>query len=265
MIGWNDWICQICGMEISDRLRDSDFERSINLGEIQLPEGESGVAELLEHTQWIQDVLLLCDPDDEVGQLVTAFQWDNFDFCSFDGGNHYDSDVDEAPDPSNIRSRSQASDIEVHSGRIMERTEFYTGDKVTVSMEYWTTSDKRVYACVHAACLEVAKKVFASSRVAHIRDMRGLFTAMRWREAIASKCGKPGRCLPRVNYRLGDHEYYAPMFQRQSEQVPPDDMAWPGPGWAMRDISGVEWPGPYKSARSNMFFVSYRDLHPNTL
>ncbi|KAF6784880.1 hypothetical protein CSOJ01_15684 [Colletotrichum sojae] len=194
----------------------------------------------MEHAAWVEDLRLLCDPDDEVGQILPGFR-----FFEIDSEFYSDfSDEEEDPDPSAMRPRSHASEIEVHVGKTEKGPEIYRRPKGPgakgglVSMDYIVTSDHRLYACVHAACLEVARKVFATSRIAHVRDMRGLFIALHWREAVATKC---------------EHQYYAPIIHR--ELISPPDVDWPVPGWAWKEVSGVEWPGPYKSARSNMFFA----------
>ncbi|KAF6837414.1 hypothetical protein CPLU01_03038 [Colletotrichum plurivorum] len=237
MIGCDDWICQIRGMKAPSSFR-FDLKELIDRGEIQPPEGDD--KDWMEHAAWVEDLRLLCDPDDEVGQILPSFR-----FFEIDSEFYSDfSDEEEDPDPSAIRPRSHASEIEVHVGKTKKGPEIYRRPKGPgakgglVSMDYIVTSDHRLYACVHAACLEVARKVFATSQIAHIRDMRGLFIALHWREGVAAKCGEPGRTLPRVNYRLGEHQYYAPIIHR--ELISPPD---------------VDWPGPYKSARSNMFFA----------
>ncbi|KAK1856463.1 hypothetical protein CCHR01_00842 [Colletotrichum chrysophilum] len=146
------------------------------------------------------------------------------------------------PDLQGVRPRSQASDIEVYEANTSHRHQydrFALDNKITVcfASDYWATDD-RVYALVHEACLEIAKKVFASSHVAYIRDLRGLFMALRWRRAVTMKCSERHGCYFEPNYRIWRNFSYRP------------DINWPEYA-----CPGLDWPGPFPSARANLFYT----------
>ncbi|GKT50804.1 uncharacterized protein ColSpa_10985 [Colletotrichum spaethianum] len=191
--------------------------------------------DLKELSRWLLDARLLCDPDDEFGQLVPSFQYDYMNEPFVFGT----EEVPEADVVRKHRTKSQASDIEIHFPETVEGPKFIRidpdGSKFRVEMDYnnSTDSDDRVHAVVHSVCLELAGKVFESSRVAHVRDMRGLFLALRWRQGICYKSGGLWDCQPQVNYMLANHGYYVPQC----------DCIY----------DGMDWSGPYTSPRANLF------------
>lgn len=233
-------ICQICGslakrLDTEWMLYEFDYEDSH-------PEGVPGDENELEaQLRWFSELSLLCDPDDEFGQLLPGFTYEGM----FD---EYVGKTDpEMPAP---RPRSQASDIEIYPADPSKEATYWLEDpnggcyaSATVFWGRHETSDERVYVVTHAACLEIAKKVFESTRTAHVRDLRGLFMALRWRQGMARKCvdtfGTNRPAHPKVNYTLGNHNYYMPDCN-----------------WALEECPGMEWPGPYESARANLYYVS---------
>ncbi|TEA15818.1 hypothetical protein C8034_v001984 [Colletotrichum sidae] len=143
---------------------------------VQSPEKQHGdIRRLRNSLLWLSEGRLLCDPDDEFGQLIPRFQYQN----AMDEVNIEDSDsieyIYEVIDPQKLRPRSKASTIEVHVARANSQGGFYingdVGKKVYPGFGC-KTFDERCYATVHAACLEIAEKVHVSG-LAHIRDSLG--------------------------------------------------------------------------------------------
>ncbi|KAF6807713.1 hypothetical protein CSOJ01_07993 [Colletotrichum sojae] len=240
----NPSICQICGLVVEDI---GAHWLLANFDDDAHPEGVEEDEEALEaRLKWFSDLRLLCDPDDEFGHLLPDFAYEEM---SDESVRQNDPNI---PPP---RPRSQASDIEIHSATHWQGPNFRLQGPETGCPRYVTmfwghdeTDDERVYVVTHAACLEIALKVFASSSgIAHVRDVRGLFTALRWRQGMARKSVNTYQtntaARPKVNYTLADHNYYMP-----------------GCNWAFEECPGMERPGPYDSARANLFHTLAR--HP---
>lgn len=235
-------ICQICGLVVKEM--DTRFILEMFEYESSRPEGVAKDWETLDaQLKWFSDLRLLCDPDDEFGQLLPDFTFEEM------SSKYVDENDPDMPPP---RPRSQASDIEIYPATPQGDLGFYlegpeTGRPLcaTVLWALGELYDQRVYVVTHTACLEIAKMVLASSRIAHIRDMRGLFTALRWRQGIATKCfdtyNYREAARPTVNYTLANHNYYMPEGN-----------------WDFHERPGMEWPGPYGSARANLFHVSFQ-------
>ncbi|KAF6844237.1 hypothetical protein CMUS01_01292 [Colletotrichum musicola] len=196
---------------------DAGFILEMFKYESSRPEGVAKDWETLDaQLKWFSDLRLLCDPDDEFGQLLPDFTYEEM------YSNYVDENDPDMPPP---RPRSQASDIETYPATPREGLSFDIEDPETgrscYATVFWAigkTSDERVYVVTHAACLEIAKMVLASSRTAHA-------------------------ARPKVNYTLADHNYYMPDCN-----------------WGFNECPGMEWPGPYGSARGNLFYTLLR--HP---
>ncbi|KAK1842862.1 hypothetical protein CCHR01_14505 [Colletotrichum chrysophilum] len=219
----SDHICQICGMRI--------YRSWYGWWRENPPQWGVTDEELQEQLKWCSDIRLLCDPDCEFEQLLPDFECGQMTW-----GFHETRESLKVP--SEVRPRSQASEIEVYrgeyrSGPIFTRLTPDGKRDLNIYMDYFLDLGEQSYAAVHTVCLEIAKKVFKSSSVAHVRHLRGLFTALRWREGINFKCThwfNPG-----VNYSLAEHGYYLPY-----------------PEWDVNDFEGVHWPGPHSSTRANV-------------
>lgn len=177
---------------------------------------------------WWNDVRLLCDPDDEVGELIPALRYEELD----------DVYIEPLPDdwwllpPPNpsrrhmIRPRENASAIEIH------KAEWYDGPAFFFDPEYdedgvsrvvnidncqsvSKTFDGRAYLPVHARCLEIAQKSYCSpSFGGHIHDLRGLFTALRWRHGmqrldLSMQFADTGNV--HANYKMEGQSFYLPV------------------------------------------------------
>ncbi|KAF9877478.1 hypothetical protein CkaCkLH20_05178 [Colletotrichum karsti] len=213
--------CQICGL----KCQHSEHWYFSLPGDI----GDEVNVEI----EWCSNVLLLCDPDDEFGQLLPDFTYQNMPQLI--------TPPDHRQIPDTIRPRCQASDIEVHEANyyIDGSLERVTPEGFSVNLNYREreTDDERVYIPVHAACLEMARRVAASSRIAHIKSMRGLFLALRWRDGISAKCNLLwGNGYPEVNYMLVSHGFYLPHRR-----------------WNTEKYHGMDWSGPHPTARENLF------------
>ncbi|KXH45153.1 hypothetical protein CSIM01_01282 [Colletotrichum simmondsii] len=193
------------------------------------------------HSQDLIWRAILCDPDDEFGSLLPNYAEKRM---------HQLPGYDDLPNTSDIRPRSQASDIEVHVAEANEGLKLLRvdpdGSRQHVSFQgsEGYSFDDRVYAAVHSECLDIAERVFASSTLTRVRDLRGLWTALRWRQSITFKCGGCWDCRPQANYTLSRNDYYVPHFTVASE-----------PTWEEEDFSGLHWPGPYSSTLSNLYYT----------
>ncbi|KAF0328300.1 hypothetical protein GQ607_004452 [Colletotrichum asianum] len=222
----SDHICQICGMRI--------YRSWYGWWQENPPQWGVTDEELEEQLDWCSDIRLLCDPDCKFEKLLPDFECGQMTWGFLETR-------ESLRVPSEVRPRSQASEIEVYrgeyrSGPIFTRLTPDGKRDLNIYMDYFLDLGEQSYAAVHTVCLEIAKKVFKSSSVAHVRHLRGLFTALRWREGINFKCThwfNPG-----VNYSLAEHGYYLPY-----------------PEWDVNDFEGVHWRGPHSSTRANVFHV----------
>ncbi|KAF4458894.1 factor for adipocyte [Fusarium albosuccineum] len=145
--------------------------------ENNLPERPSfGLAEM---TDWWGDVVLLCDPSDEVGHLVSS--------CD-----NKSTPIDTSTMLYTIHEYSQDNsrpEIEMHDAtwavnslfNLPKLKDFTKMVHLDSSNSQFKTFDGRVYIPVHRSCLGLAEKVWALSNHCYIRDMRGLWTALRSR------------------------------------------------------------------------------------
>lgn len=173
--------CSICGLNTrtfspTERGRDSPW-----------------AVELTKRTGWWADVRLLCDPDDEIGNLCPSLSYANI---------HADCRITlREANLSASRPRSEASDIEVHRGRNVKAGVFKRVDPDKSEHEIILTPardqprrtfDGRHYLPVHSVCLTMARKLFeTTAEHASIRDMRSLFIALGWRYTLGFKCNGP--------------------------------------------------------------------------
>lgn len=236
------WICQICGLSIHRTLYGGPLLEDIETGELVNPPELEDFGDLEDKFRWLTEARLLCDPDDEFGNILPNYAERLI---------HQLPGYDDLPNTRDVRPRSQASDIEVHVAEASEGLKFLRVDPdgsrqhISLHLDEGYTFDDRIYAAVHAECLDIAERVFASSTLSHVRDLRGLWTALRWRQSIASKCSGSSGYLPQANYTLSRNDYYMPQSTVAGE-----------PTWEEEDFSGLDWPGPYPSTLSNLYYVS---------
>ncbi|KAI0139598.1 hypothetical protein F4776DRAFT_616864 [Hypoxylon sp. NC0597] len=178
-------------------------------------------SKLEKQTSWWSDVYLLHDPDDEVDKLCPDIAM---------------PDADRTPrEPGAMRA-----DIQEYKARWVLDGIFYfgvSGVVTTVDMIGRQSDRHRAYIPTHAICLEMAKRVFSSTK-AYLKDMRGLWTALRWRYGIERRnlAFNHG-----ANYTLVDNEFYTPPWSWWFDSLSPSSdrslfsrlcsytHSWPGP------------------------------------
>ncbi|KAK7439465.1 hypothetical protein Landi51_11135 [Colletotrichum acutatum] len=235
------WICQICGLSIPATLYGGPLLEDIETGEHVYPPELKDFGDLKDKSRWLTKARLLCDPDDEFGKLLPNYAKKL---------PHQLPGYDDLPNTRDIRPRSQDSDIEIHVAEANEGLKFLGVDPdgsrqpFSFHLSEGYTFDDRIYAAVHTQCLEIAERVFASSTLAHVRDLRGLWTALRWRQSITFKCTGSSGYFPQANYTLSRNEYYVPQSTVAGE-----------PTWEEEDFSGLNWPGPYSSTLSKPYYT----------
>ncbi|KAK1447101.1 hypothetical protein CMEL01_08940 [Colletotrichum melonis] len=213
----------------------------IETGEVVNPPELEDFGDLEDNLRWLTEARLLCDPDDEFGNLLPNYAQRLI---------HQLPGFDDLPHTCDIRPRSQASDIEVLVAEANEALKFLRVDpdgsrqRISLHLDEGYTFDDRIYAVVHAECLDIAERVFASSTLSHVRDLRGLWTTLRWRQSITSKCSGSSGYFLQANHTLSRNDYYVPQSTVAGE-----------PTWEEEDFSGLDWPGPYPSTLSNLYYT----------
>ncbi|KAL0944774.1 uncharacterized protein CTRU02_202661 [Colletotrichum truncatum] len=204
------YICQICGIEIPDSYWVYKLVEELENGgpDADPLEMEGDAKDLETQLKWLYDARLLCDPDDEFGQFLPDFQHETLE------DDIEDPEFRETPE---VRSRSQASDIEVHIGEADEEYKFWKPypkhlPMTRVGMMYTSTytTDGRVYAVVHAACLEIARKIFVSSELAHLAVNGYYLPDCNWGQRECPGMEWPGPyASPRANlfYSIGRNPF----------------------------------------------------------
>ncbi|KAI0470501.1 hypothetical protein GGR56DRAFT_660618 [Xylariaceae sp. FL0804] len=124
------------------------------------------------------------------------------------------------PSASILNSRpspTKKADIVEHKGEFVGGPHFdlFEPDGRTtrqVNVPNWPcpTSNERAYLPIHSACLEMAKRMFPSSPAAHVKDMRALFLALRWRHAVSRVYGVNWCRFGEANYTVGPVSWYLP-------------------------------------------------------
>lgn len=246
-----EYICSVCGLPFQ-----SYDERGwiLDCRSGPLPpevDNEDAIAELATNEDWLNDVVLLCDPDDEVGELIPSFAYKELSNCTFKRFENHPSSLHLG------QSVARSSKIEEHEGEHMGGPCFYLCEpgcvrkhEVNISHEDFPTFDGRSYIPIHSACLTMAKRVIEFSSQKYLRSMRSLFLALRWRHAISRKSGG---IREESNYTLGSSHWYGPQ------------RGWWWQGGVEYEIKdgNVPWPGPTKDTEFNMLYVSSRTARKN--
>ncbi|OTA83742.1 hypothetical protein M434DRAFT_16621 [Hypoxylon sp. CO27-5] len=173
-------------------------------------------SKLEKQTSWWSDVYLLHDPDDEVDRLCPDLAM---------------PDIDRAPpEPGAMRAG-----IQEYKARWALDGIFYFGVSgviTTVDMVGNQSDHRHAYIPTHAICLEMAKRVFSSTK-GYLKDTRGLWTALRWRYGIERRHSAFNHG---ANYTLVDNEFYMPPWSWWFDSLSPDRglfsflrARWPGP------------------------------------
>lgn len=160
-----------------------------------------------ESTHWLENVLLLRDPDDEIGSISPALAHENIVKRVEVHQREVRTD--------GFRPRSEASPIEVSAATLGDPG-IYIKEKDGVATPvavFWKGlwRPRLPGACeehhipVHASCLRIAERLWVTSPgAAYISDLRGLFLALAWRYTIGVKSGEMKVHTFSPNYRLAN-------------------------------------------------------------
>jgi hypothetical protein len=239
---YQEYTCSVCGLPF----RSAD-QRGWILDARVLPlppefDNEDAITELAKNEFWLDDVVLFCDPDDEVGELIPSFAYEEL-------RNYANQSRD--PHLSTLhlgQPVKRSSTIEEHKAVHMGGPCFYLcepdGMKREVNVHHWDfpTFDGRAYVPIHSACLTMAKRVIAFSPQTYLRSLRSLFLALRWRHAVSRKSGE---MQEEANYMLGSSCWYRPCWD-----------FWESGDYYEGENSKAQWPGPTKDADFNLLYVS---------
>ncbi|KAI0179935.1 hypothetical protein GGR52DRAFT_529048 [Hypoxylon sp. FL1284] len=244
---YREYSCSVCGLG----LRSPDCSTGALLEDRGAPlpgfDTEDAIAKLAKGEAWLDDIRLLCDPDDEVMQLIPSFSYQNLSHTT---GKQRILTHPSLPPP---LQPFAISPIQEFKGEHMGGPCFYLydhdGTKREVNVDHWDfpTFDGRPYIPVHSACLDMAKRMMKSSSHKYLSSVRGLFLALRWRHAMSNMFGA---ACAEANYTLGSTCWYLPR-----------EYFWES-GEYYEDESGeskAQWPGPTNDAEFNLLYTFLGD------
>ena len=233
-----DYCCIVCGLPTRSSSASEVLEDRQKYDNRPCPSREQ-LDKLLTNIVWLDDVGLLCDPEDEVGRLVPTMAYENLGRSWITGSKQ----------PPSIKQQSSplAADILNFHSRHEGGPSFYmlAPDpaepelEVNVNNSESSTFDSRAYVSVHQVCLNIAARVMATSSCKILAGMRGFWTAIRWRHGIASHSSGYGQ---QANYDLFLRYWYLP--------------SWDFLAWGQCDEDEVSWSGPSRSPLFNLCHVS---------
>ncbi|KAI1654472.1 hypothetical protein F4813DRAFT_209910 [Daldinia decipiens] len=240
--------CPVCGLPLRSAGDDSWIIED-RIAPIP-PEfnNDDALIMLAMYEQWLGDVTLLCDPDDEMGQLIPSFTYENL---SDQGVSHPQTH------PSSLRllqpfaKQSEISEyLAEHLGGPLFSFFVPGGTWSKVNIHNWDfeTFDGRSYIPIHSVCLNMAKRVIENSSNRYVGSMRSLFLALRWRHAVSHTFGAASLA---ANYTLGPTSWYRPN----------DDF------WEIGDDyyyceekhTKAQWPGPTQDEKFNILYTFLSD------
>lgn len=242
-----EYCCSVCGLpcrrlggrvgEILDDITSTQYSQGVDQKLVRELQGGAG---------WLDQVRLLCDPDDEVGHLIPTLAYENLE-------KPWQST---APEPA--RPRPQAAEIEEYpaeqeGGPFFHRRHRhgYVGaayaQPCQVNVDYWDfpTADGRAYIPVHVACLEMAKRVIRTSSNRFLNSMRGFWTALRWRHGMTHKFKSEDS---QANYMLAPRHWYHP------------NPAWLDLPYGAGQVN-EKWRGPSGEPAFNIYHASCAREH----
>lgn len=245
--------CTVCGLPLEKWCTGAEADREIE-----------------DLTDWWGDIILLSDPEDEIGRLVPGMSYENI--CGIERPAR-----DLNPQS---RDREARGNIRVHKGVWKTETEFNrleaSGEIVKVRVgrddAYKETVDEHLHIPIHATCFELANKLFGSPsefRHSYLRDIRGLYLAMRWRAGMYWQNEDYVDRMP-PNYDIGREGYHACIHDcgilKAANSAMGIDPDMPGPSKGSkpitRDVSGpdmVDVATPYGQSltwNSQLFAVN---------
>ncbi|KAI3317004.1 hypothetical protein HD806DRAFT_516051 [Xylariaceae sp. AK1471] len=239
--------CSVCGLPLRTAEQGWLLEAKEQTLSFQAPEfaTDEAMAELEKNERWLDDAVLLCDPNDEMGQRMPSFKYEKL--------SNYGFQHPQIKYPSSTPPRiiTKPSAIEEHEALHLGGPFFHLvepgGRKTEVNIHHWDfpTFDGRAYIPIHSNCLTIAKKVLASSRPKSLKDMRSLFLALRWRHAIAQISGGARETS---NYMLQPACWYLP-----------DWIFWEANNYNENLNRNPLWPGPTMDAEFNMLYTFLSD------
>ncbi|KAI4867112.1 hypothetical protein F4820DRAFT_414938 [Hypoxylon rubiginosum] len=225
---YQDYLCSVCGLPLrSPHCGTEEF-----LEDRSHPgfDTEDAIAKLTKGELWLDDAMLLCDPDDEVAHMIPSFSYENLrDYAM----QHLDTHTS-LPPPLEPPAKSN---IEEFKAEHMGGPCFYLYDlggiKREVNVNHWDfpTFDGRSYIPIHSACLGMAKKVIRHSSHKYLGSIRSLFLALRWRHAVSNMFGT---ARAEANYMLAPTRWYLSRvsfweYGAYDEDGTSDRAEWPGP------------------------------------
>ncbi|KAI1407359.1 hypothetical protein F5Y13DRAFT_206389 [Hypoxylon sp. FL1857] len=212
----HNYRCSICGLPTTQprnwayRPHGSQYDAYLS---------KEGCSKLEKQTKWWSDIRLLHDPGDEVDKLCADIAM---------------PDADRTPlEPGAVRA-----DIQEYEARWVSTGIFYfvtAGGITTVDMAGRHSDHDRAYIPAHAICIGMAKRVFSSTK-SYLRDMRGLWTALRWRYGIERKHSDFNHG---ANYTLVDNEFYMPSWSWWFDSLEAEHNLF-----YRLQIACAGWPGP---------------------
>ncbi|KAI8625104.1 hypothetical protein F5Y19DRAFT_489970 [Xylariaceae sp. FL1651] len=178
-------ICSVCGLPF--RAYD---QRGWILDARGLPlppefKNEDAISESVQNELSLDGVILLYDPDDEMGLLILSFAYEDLS----DYGNKRRKTHPSSLCLGQLITRSCAIEEHeaAHEGGPCFSLHEPGGTMRTVNIHHWDfpTFDGRAYIPIYSACLVLSKRVIAGSRQKNLSNMRSLFLALCWRHAVA--------------------------------------------------------------------------------
>lgn len=243
---YNEYECSVCGLPFRSAGQDSWI---VDQRETPLPpefDNEDAIAKLANNELWLDQAILLCDPDDEMGQLVPSFAYENLRNYAVQHLECHPSSLPSLP------TLKRSSGIEEYKAEHMGGPCFYLcrsdGRKDEVNVHHWDfpTFDGRAYIPIHAACLDMAKRVIKSSSCKYLSSMHSVFLALRWRHAVSQMFGETHQ---EANYMVAPAFWYRPYGN-----------FWEFGDYPQEETGKAQWPGPTLESEFNLLYVSWVPL-----
>jgi hypothetical protein len=184
-----------------------------------------------DRNDWLENVVLLRDPDDEIGSISPSLTRAKF----LRRTEVYQREAQ----TEGFRPRSEASPIEVTSaytaaepGLYRKRMETGTIPVIVFPKGLYLPPYRNLSAehhiPLHRSCLQLAERLWTvSPDTSYIRDLRGLFLALAWRYTLGVKSNSLSAYSSPPNYRLADDFHLKRVVWKRTEKnqgESPEDM-----------------------------------------